>query len=516
MKNKDSNLPFRNGKKAQDLSSITTQLAESTQQRKDNVSISATDFGLKANANYFNSSDGKWYVDSGYTKLSDDDAPAIQAALDFANSTKRNGTVVISGRCLIKTPITMYTGVRIKGVGSMGSTGFAGTVIYAGTSMESMFVYNLGVNGCWHWASVENLRLDGKSLAQNGIYIYSTGETSYIDNVFCLNFLNAGIKLEQEFAPATIRNVSLMSNKYGLEIVDGRHTLGVTGISGDLNDSLIHFLNCQPSLSAVIQNIKSEKGTNNTTSNNPVILVDNCDGSQISIIGGSIYGASGNTSDDVMRLTRTTASNYPKISFIGTTATYYNNLLNDTITSNVYPIPANFVSDVFVYNHSVRSYGQGNFVTTDGLYFRKSNNTFQPLIKGMSDDSVRLRSLGSSGYVLVRLSDDTTNVFDFGRGNKQYSQSYGNIKMPIKTVTSSYTLTVADSTVLVDASSGNKTITLPSAEAGLTFTVKKIDSSVNTVTLSSTANIDGSTNKVLSTQYDKFTLISDGTNWFIR
>jgi hypothetical protein len=72
---------------------------------------------------------------------------------------------------------------------------------------------------------------------------------------------------------------------------------------------------------------------------------------------------------------------------------------------------------------------------------------------------------------------------------------------------------------LINATSGNITITLPATtvRSGLTFTIKKTDSSVNTVTVTraGTDTIDGATTYVLSTQYQFVTIVSDsaGTWW---
>lgn len=87
--------------------------------------------------------------------------------------------------------------------------------------------------------------------------------------------------------------------------------------------------------------------------------------------------------------------------------------------------------------------------------------------------------------------------------------------------TASYTLLITDSTVTFDASGGSRNATLPTAVgfSGLTFTIKKIDSTVNTVALLTTSSqtIDGSASGALTlaTQNESVTLESDGANWII-
>jgi hypothetical protein len=87
--------------------------------------------------------------------------------------------------------------------------------------------------------------------------------------------------------------------------------------------------------------------------------------------------------------------------------------------------------------------------------------------------------------------------------------------------TSNYTLLATDDTILVDCSTGPVTITLPPAAGinitGRRFTVKKIDSTGNAMTLKGNGaeNIDGVNTQPTSTQWFSFTAISNGTAWFL-
>lgn len=75
-----------------------------------------------------------------------------------------------------------------------------------------------------------------------------------------------------------------------------------------------------------------------------------------------------------------------------------------------------------------------------------------------------------------------------------------------------------DDVILMDASGGNKIITLPSAATadGKIFYIKKTDSSSNTVMINgSGANIDGVASILITVQYEAYTITCDGTNWWI-
>ena len=87
------------------------------------------------------------------------------------------------------------------------------------------------------------------------------------------------------------------------------------------------------------------------------------------------------------------------------------------------------------------------------------------------------------------------------------------------TKTSNYTVSQNDYTVLGDATSGGITFTLPiaSSNTGRIFYIKKIDSSVNTVTIDGNGSetIDEGTTAIITNQYEAITVQSDGSNWHI-
>jgi hypothetical protein len=89
----------------------------------------------------------------------------------------------------------------------------------------------------------------------------------------------------------------------------------------------------------------------------------------------------------------------------------------------------------------------------------------------------------------------------------------------ISTKTSNYALMVGDNVILVDCTSGPITITLPSpaSSVGHVYFVKKIDSTVNAVSIiaSGGALIDGLGTQTLPVQYDSDMLVNDGTSYWL-
>ncbi|MFI8448244.1 hypothetical protein [Streptomyces erythrochromogenes] len=94
----------------------------------------------------------------------------------------------------------------------------------------------------------------------------------------------------------------------------------------------------------------------------------------------------------------------------------------------------------------------------------------------------------------------------------------GQVPYPVRSVNADATVRVIDEVLLVDASGDNRVITLISAAATPNrYTIKKIDSSGNTVTIDAAGSetIDGATTKVLSSQWESVTLIPSGGNWYV-
>jgi hypothetical protein len=92
-------------------------------------------------------------------------------------------------------------------------------------------------------------------------------------------------------------------------------------------------------------------------------------------------------------------------------------------------------------------------------------------------------------------------------------------QMPIDTVTGAHALIGNNSTLLCNATGGAFTVTLPVAAAhpGRVFTIKKIDASVNAVTIDGDGaeTIDGAATYALTAQWQSVVLQCNGTSWFV-
>lgn len=93
------------------------------------------------------------------------------------------------------------------------------------------------------------------------------------------------------------------------------------------------------------------------------------------------------------------------------------------------------------------------------------------------------------------------------------------IALAITTKSANYTATVTDDTILANTQAQNVTVTLLTAAAvtGKLLTIKKIDTSANSVIITTTSSqtIDGQSSYVVSTNYSGVNVQSDGSNWWI-
>lgn len=130
---------------------------------------------------------------------------------------------------------------------------------------------------------------------------------------------------------------------------------------------------------------------------------------------------------------------------------------------------------------------------------------------------------GSAAKRYIEIKSDPSNSVLFERViTDQSFKNNGALYYKSKVITSSVNIrrnsgTQDDNVLLVDATNGNITISLDFASymADRVFIIKRIDSSTNTVTITSyTSNFDGATNIALS-PLQKVKLISNSSKWYI-
>lgn len=119
---------------------------------------------------------------------------------------------------------------------------------------------------------------------------------------------------------------------------------------------------------------------------------------------------------------------------------------------------------------------------------------------------------------VIGYAEDTDNYW-FRRAGAWTTQATAGEVLSITSKTANYTATATDHTILVDATAGVVTITLPAAatNAGREYAIKKIDASANAVTIDANGAelIDGAATQALATQWKSMIIQCNGTAWFI-
>jgi hypothetical protein len=135
--------------------------------------------------------------------------------------------------------------------------------------------------------------------------------------------------------------------------------------------------------------------------------------------------------------------------------------------------------------------------------------------------SIPWSSVSKSGSnitdIPLRDHENLTNIFGGAAANHYHMRQteYTSFTTLSTQTSTPYTILSTDGYLLIDATTGPKTVTLPSAATLKRLHIKKIDSSANAVTISGT--IEGVASRTLATQYKSFTIYSDGVSlWYIE
>jgi hypothetical protein len=89
----------------------------------------------------------------------------------------------------------------------------------------------------------------------------------------------------------------------------------------------------------------------------------------------------------------------------------------------------------------------------------------------------------------------------------------------VRSVTATTAIVSSDFAILADSTSGAITVSLPPAATanGRIFFVKRVNAGLNSITVDpfGSETIDGAATNVLTLQWAKISIISNGTAWFI-
>ena len=146
------------------------------------------------------------------------------------------------------------------------------------------------------------------------------------------------------------------------------------------------------------------------------------------------------------------------------------------------------------------------------IFYANTLTTKGDIFVATAASTIARQGIGGDGTVLIADSAQT-NGLKWGTISAAPAFAFA-------AKSASYTLTTSDGTVTFDASGASRVATLPTAVGNTNqFTIIKIDTSTNTVTINTTSSqtINGraSADIVLAAYQDRITVQSDGANWVI-
>ncbi len=127
------------------------------------------------------------------------------------------------------------------------------------------------------------------------------------------------------------------------------------------------------------------------------------------------------------------------------------------------------------------------------------------------DNLVYINGISSLANIAALIVDATGHV------SKRDISNLGSITK-IVDINSDYTANENNGTILVDASTGDVTVTIPAANSvkGLKYSIKKVDISTHKVIIQPLAGtIDGQSNRFTDVPWQGFVIQSNGANWFV-
>lgn len=436
-----------------------------------------------------------------------DDTAAFQDAVNAAVAY----AVANSGAADVFIPVSsgfyVIAGALVTGGTTKGNAQITIPVV-ASTANKVVLTFRGAANGSafQHWEQ-QYPQISGSTIVSFGVHASTSAQVTSINNAGNSAVIGGPAQPEgYGTSPGTfsnmlvtVKNMSILTthSSYGL-------TYSALDLSGVAEANLFDFAY---GTAGVVSS--GDYGNPNTFATGLAIGVlmpaagnnDNCEVKNVSCHGGYTYAffATEHTVANAMRILYCWSALCAVGNYFGS--------VGSTHSIKISQISVEACTNV-IYIIGSGSAGIGPWIDVDQLDTESGAPTFADNNSGTGLGN----ALGTVKLTGLYTADNVTTTYPTGIKIIDGQKSF-----PVVTKTANYTAKVTDEVILVDATSGNVTITLISASRTPNkYTVKKIDSSANTVTVAAASgqNIDGDTTKVLSGQWDKTTVIPSGNNWY--
>lgn len=163
---------------------------------------------------------------------------------------------------------------------------------------------------------------------------------------------------------------------------------------------------------------------------------------------------------------------------------------------------------------------KGKFVSPNSLSNAKFNQMAAHTYKGNNTGSTANAADITSTQLTADLNTFTSSLQGMspasGGGTINFLRADGSwtqVNLAYTSQSATYNILTTDS--FISLSSNTFTVTLPTASGvtGKVYTIKNVGTGVITIATTSSQTIDGTTTKKLSSQYESYQVISDGSNW---
>jgi len=195
-------------------------------------------FGIKYDANFYDSTTKKWYVDAGHTILATDNYRNFQAIMPQLRLFVPEGmpkTIVMSGTLIINTTVVFESSVsslKLMNSGHVSSPvnlAGGGPVITSNSDLDVLFDFTApGLS-----VVLENLSFFGcDGRIKNGMICRNGGENEALSRLTFANFFNAGLIWLGISSSFKIDTATFFHNKIGL-LITNVNTINKLDVNGN-------------------------------------------------------------------------------------------------------------------------------------------------------------------------------------------------------------------------------------------------------------------------------------------